>query len=284
MNLKDLDLNVNSWPELIDSLLHYLFRVGINFGGKLLLCIVIYFVGRRLIRYLNVIVGKTMTLKSVDASIASFLKSLIDIVLTVTLLIMIVNILGVNNSSLVALLASIGVAIGMAMSGTLQNFAGGVMILLFRPFRVGDYVLAQGHEGTVKEIQIFSTVITTSDNRTVFIPNGGLSSNVVVNYHRQTNRRMEWVVSVNYGTDFDRVKSVMESILKSNKQILDEPAPEIVLKTINQSSIDILIRAWVNRNQYWETLCKVNEQIYKEFPSNGIQNPFQQITVHIADK
>lgn len=283
MDPKDLDLNMNSWPELIDSLLHFLFRIGINFGGKLLVCFIIYFVGRRLIRYLNIILSKIMVTKNMDASIASFLKSLIDIILTVALLIMIVSILGVNNSSLVALLASIGIAIGMAMSGTLQNFAGGVMILLFRPFKVGDHVLAQGQEGTVKEIQIFNTIITASDNRTIFIPNGGLSTNVIINYHRQTNRRLEWVVSMDYGTDFDRVKSVVEHILKSDKHILDEPNSEIVVKAINQNSIDIQIRAWANRNNYWETLCKVNEQIYKQFPSNGIKFAYQHITVHMAN-
>ncbi|MCL1937962.1 MAG: mechanosensitive ion channel [Candidatus Azobacteroides sp.] len=280
---KYLDLNLNSWPEAIDSLLHFLFRWGIDIGGKLILCFVIYFIGRKLIHLINSLVGKAMTIRDLDASVASFLKSLIDIILTVALLIIIVNILGVNNSSLVALLASIGVAIGMALSGTLQNFAGGVMILLFRPFRVGDYVQAQGYEGTVKEIQIFSTMFVTPDNRTIFIPNGGLSGNLIINYHRQANRRIEWVVGVDYGTDFDRVKLVVEHILKNDLRILDTPGPEIMLKTMNQSSVDILIQAWVNRSYYLKTLYDINEQIYKEFTKQGISIPFPQITVHMAN-
>jgi small conductance mechanosensitive channel len=275
--LKDIDLKSVSWPDLIDSLLYEAFHLGKN----LAICIIIYFVGRKIIKYINLGVGKLMSSKRIDPSVASFLKSLINIILTAALLIMIVNILGINNSSFVALLASVGVALGMALSGTLQNFSGGVMILLFRPYEIGDYIQAQGQEGTVKDIQIFNTVIITSDNRTIFIPNGGLSSNIIVNFNNQKTRRVEWVVGVDYGSDFDRVKEVVRTVLKTDDRILTDPAPLIVLKTLNESAIDIQIRVWVNRPDCWDVYYNINEQIYKTFAAQGIGIPFPQLTVHL---
>jgi small conductance mechanosensitive channel len=228
--------------------------------------------------------AKIMSNKEFDPSISSFIRSLIDIALTATLLICIVNILGINTTSFVALFASVGVALGMALSGSLQNFAGGVMILIFRPYQVGDYIEAQGQGGTVKEIQIFNTVIITADNRTIYIPNGGLSSNVIVNYNDQTNRRVEWVVGVAYGTDFEKAKQILQGILKSDTRILSDPAPSIVVKTLNESSVDIQIRTWVNRPDYWDVYYAINEQIYATFNAKGIEIPFPQMTVHLADK
>jgi small conductance mechanosensitive channel len=279
-SLKDINLKSISWPDLIDSLFYEAF----HFGVKLAICIVIYIIGRKIIQYINYGVGKLMNGKQFDPSVASFLKSLINIILTAALLIMIVNILGINNSSFVALLASVGVAFGMALSGTLQNFSGGVMILLFRPYQVGDYIQAQGQEGTVKDIQIFNTVIVTADNRTIFIPNGGLSSNIIVNYNEQKTGRVEWVVGVDYGTDYDKAKEIALSILNADGRILTNPAPLIVLKTLNESSVDIQIRAWVNRSDYWDVYYNINEQIYKTFAAHDIGIPFPQLTVHLNNR
>jgi small conductance mechanosensitive channel len=279
-SLNDIDLKTVSWTGLFDSLLHETF----HFGIKLAICIVIYIIGRKLIKYLNKFLTKVMSRKEFDLSVTSFLRSFINIALTAILLLLIVSILGVNSSSFVALFASIGVAFGMALSGTLQNFAGGVMILLFRPYKVGDYILAQGQEGTVKEIQIFNTVIVTSDNRTIFIPNGGLSSNTIINYNKQKNRRVEWVVGVAYGSNYDKAKTVIQDILQGEKRILSNPAPLIALKTLNESSIDIVIRTWTLRENYWDVYFNVNEQIYKDFAAKGIDIPFPQLTVHLAEK
>ena len=278
-SLKDIDLKTVSWPEILDTLLHEIF----HFGLKLGICIIIYFIGRKLIKYLNQFLGRIMSNKEFDASVASFIKSLVNIILTVAMLIMIVNILGINNSSFVALLASIGVALGMALSGTLQNFAGGVMILLFRPYQVGDYILAQGQEGTVKEIQIFNTVIIASDNRTIFIPNGGLSSNTIINYNNQKNRRVEWIVGISYGSDYDNAKEIIQEILKSEERILPAPAPFIAIKTLNQSSVDVVIQAWVQKGDYSGVLYSINEKIYKVFSEKGIDMPFPQLTVHLKE-
>jgi small conductance mechanosensitive channel len=279
-SLKDILSNLTSWEGMVDHLL----REAFSFGTNILICLVIYFVGRKIIQYVHKLLDKLMSRKEFDPSVASFLKSLINIILTAALLIIIVTRLGIKSTSFVALLASIGVALGMALSGTLQNFAGGVMILLFRPYKVGDYIQAQGQEGTVQEIQIFNTVIVTGDNRTIFIPNGGLSANVIINFNNQTSRRLEWVVGVGYGTDFDLAKSVVRDILKSDARILPDPAPAIVLKTLNESSVDIQIRVWVNRPDYWDVYYSINEQIYKNFATRGIDIPFPQLTVHLADK
>lgn len=278
-SLKGIE-NISWWENTLYTLRDSV----LDFGQHLLLCIVIYFVGRKLIKYVKVFVNKLLGRQNFDPSVVSFLKSVIDIVLTAALLITIVNILGINNSSFVAILASAGVAMGMAMSGTLQNFAGGVMILVFRPYRIGDYIQAQGQEGTVKEIHIFNTEITTVDNKTVFIPNGGLSSNVIVNYNNENTRRIDMVIGVEYGTDYDFAKSTIKDIIQSDERILLDPAPFVALKTLNESSVDILIRVWVNTSDYWDAYFNLNEQIYKIFGKKRIGIPFPQMTVHLAGK
>ena len=278
-SFKDINLSTISWADVINFLSHQ----ALDFVQKLFICIIIYIVGKKLIQFLNKALEKLMNSRKLDASVISFLTSLINILLTVVLLITIINILGINNSSFLALFASFGIAMGMALSGTMQNFAGGVMILLFRPYKIGDYILAQGQEGTVKSIQIFSTVIITSDNRTVFVPNGGLSNNIIVNYHNQHTRRVEWSIGVEYGTDYDKAKSVIQSIISSDKRILNEPIPFIALKALNDSAVELLIRVWVKRSDYWDVYYDMNEQIYKVFATNGINIPFPQMTVHLPN-
>lgn len=278
-SFKDINIKDLSWTDLLDFLSHQ----ALDFGFKLLTAAIVYIIGKKLIRLLNAALSKLMNSKKLDLSVASFISSLINILLTVVLLIAIVNILGVNNSSFVALFASFGVAMGMALSGTMQNFAGGVMILLFRPYKIGDYIQAQGQEGTVKSIQIFNTVIITADNRTIFVPNGGLSNNIIVNFNNQDSRRVEWTIGIDYGTDYDKAKSVLQSILSGDKRILKDPSPFIALKMLNESSVDILIRVWVDRSDYWDVYFNINEQIYKMFAAHGINIPFPQLTVHLSD-
>ena len=275
--LKDINFKTTSWSEIIDSLLAEIF----HFGVKLLVCIAIYIIGRKIIQYLHKAMGRMMTRRKFDPSIASFVRSLIDIALTATLLLIIVNILGINTTSFVALFASIGVAIGMALSGTLQNFAGGVMILLFRPFKVGDYILAQGQEGTVKAIQIFNTVIIASDNRTIFMPNGGLSANTITNYSNQKNRRVEWLINIGYGNDYEKSKKIIQDILSGEKRILSNPEPLIALKALNQGSIEIVIRAWTSKGDFGDVFFDINEKIYNTFTLNSINTSTPQLTVHL---
>ena len=278
-SLKDLNLRSITWTDLMDFLSHQV----LDFAERLIICIIIYIVGKKLIKFLNSALGKLMNSRKLDVSAISFLTSLVNILLTVVLLITIINIMGINNSSFIALFASFGVAMGLALSGTMQNFAGGVMILLFRPYKIGDYIQAQGQEGTVKSIQIFNTILTTPDHRTVYVPNGGLSNNIIVNFNNQQTRRVEWTIGVEYGTDYDKAKSVIQDILSSEKRILHEPSPFIVLKDLSDNSVDILIRAWVKRTNFWDVYYAINEQIYKVFTASGINIPFPQLTVHLPE-
>lgn len=278
VSLKDIFLKTNSWTKLFD----YLLQEAFSFGIKIIGCIIICIVGRKIIHYLNRFFDKVMNSKKFDSSVVSFLKSLVNILFIVSMLLLIVNILGINNSSFVALLATIGVAFGMALSGTLQNFSGGVVILLFRPYKVGDYILVQGQEGIVKGIHIFNTVIITLDNRTIFIPNGRISSNVIVNCSEQNKRRIDWTFSIAYGSDYDRVKQIVLGILTVDDRIFAQPAPSVVLKKFNDSSVDIWVRAWLLSRDYFPVYFSINEAIYKNFATNNIDIPFPQLTIHQA--
>ncbi len=268
----------------VHDAIRLLIDAGVKFGLKLLACIVIYFIGKKIISYLNSLLHKILKKKETDPSVESFLRSLVSISLYAVLILIIVNVLGINSSSFVAILASAGVAIGLALSGTLQNFAGGVMILLFKPYRVGDYIEAQGQSGTVKEIQIFNTVLTTPDNRTIFIPNGGLSTGIIMNYSNQVNRRIEWIVGIAYGEDFDKSKSCIEKLLQDDKRILKEPSPLVAVNKLNTSSVDVVIRCWTLKEDYWDVYFDLNEKIYKVFGKENIEIPFPQMKVHLAEK
>ena len=200
----------------------------------------------------------------------------------VLLIVAIVDKLGIETTSFAALLASAGVAVGMALSGNLQNFAGGLIILLFRPYKVGDWIEAQNESGTVREIQIFHTILTTADNKTVYIPNGSASSGVIVNYSHEETRRVDWTVGVEYGEHFDRVEDTVRRILAADKRILDNPAPTVGLSALDASSVNIVIRVWVKNSDYWGVYYDVQRAIYEEFNKAGIGFPFPQLTIHTA--
>jgi len=261
--------------------LHELLNKGTDFGLRLVACILIYWIGRKIIRYVDKFMSKVFSNKGVDPSIASFAKSLINVLLTALLIVGIVSKLGIDTTSFAALLASVGVALGMALSGTLQNFSGGIMILLFKPYKVGDYIQAQGQEGTVREIHIFNTEIITGDNKTVFIPNGGLSANVIVNFNNEKTRRIDLVVGVEYGTDYDFARTTALEVVSTDNRILTSPTPMVALKTLNESSVDLLVRVWVKSADYWNVYFNLNEQLYKTFNQKGIGIPFPQMTVHL---
>ena len=260
--------------QLIDS--------GIQAGGHILKAVIVFLVGRFLIRMLNRLVRRLMDKRNVDISIKTFVRSLVNILLTVLLIVSVVGALGVETTSFAALLASAGVAIGMALSGNLQNFAGGLVILLFKPYKVGDWIDAQNVSGTVKEIQIFHTILTTADNKLIYVPNGALSSGVVTNYSNQTTRRVEWIVGVDYGEDYNKVEKVVREVLAADKRILDDPAPFIALHALDASSVNVVARVWVNSADYWGVYFDINKAIYATFNEQGINFPFPQLTVHQA--
>ena len=252
----------------------------VSAGGRIIGAVLIFVVGRFLISLLRKMLARLLAKRHVDASIQSFVKSLVNILLTILLIIAVIGKLGVETTSFAALLASAGVAIGMALSGNLQNFAGGLIVLLFRPFKVGDWIESQGVSGTVKEIQIFHTILTTGDNKVIYIPNGAMSSGVVTNYNTQTTRRVEWIVGVDYGEDYDKVQQIVTDILAADKRILKDPAPFIALHALDASSVNVVARVWVNSADYWGVYFDINKAIYATFNEKGINFPFPQLTVH----
>lgn len=266
---------VSEWmPQLVHDYL-------IPFGLKLLAAIVVYILGRWVIKLVKKGLSRAMSYRNADPTLNTFLMSLVSVLLTFFLILAIVGILGVNTSSLVALLASAGLAIGMALSGTLQNFAGGVMIMLFRPFKVGDFISAQGFEGKVNEIQIFNTHLLTMDNKEIILPNGALSTNAMTVFSKQDIRRVDWVYSIAYGDDYDKAKSVLKRLCQEDERILKEPNVMIELINLNNSSVDITVRAWVNTPDYWPVFFAMNEKVYKTFAKEGLNIPFPQMDVHL---
>lgn len=253
---------------------------GISLGGRILGALLIFVIGRLIISFINRMFARILERRKVDAGIQSFLKSLVNILLMILLIVAVISKLGIETTSFAALLASAGVAVGMALSGNLQNFAGGLIILLFRPYKVGDWIECQNVSGTVREIQIFHTILTTADNKTVYIPNGSASSGVIVNYSREDTRRVEWVVGVEYGEHYERVEETVRRILAGEKRILNDPAPSVALGALDASSVNITIRVWVKNSDYWGVYYDVNRAIYEEFNKAGIGFPFPQLTVH----
>lgn len=253
---------------------------GIRAGERILIAVLVFIVGRFLITMLNKFIRRLMDKRKVDISIKTFVKSLVNILLTILLIISVVGALGVETTSFAALLASAGVAVGMALSGNLQNFAGGLIVLLFKPYKVGDWIESQGVSGTVKEIQIFHTILTTGDNKTIYVPNGAMSSGVVTNYNTQTTRRVEWIIGIDYGEDYEKVRQIVADILTADKRILEDPAPFIALHALDASSVNVIARVWVNSPDYWGVYFDVNKTIYEAFNKEGINFPFPQLTVH----
>ena len=246
-----------------DLIIEKLIDMCISAGKNILIAIIVYIVGRFLISLIQRVMGNMLSRRKVEISIQTFLKSLVSILLNV-------------------LLASAGVAIGMALSGNLQNFAGGLIILFFKPYKVGDWIEAQNVSGSVTAIQIMHTLVTTADNKVVYIPNGAMSSGVITNYSRLDTRRVEWIVGVDYGEDIDKVKSVVNELIQKDNRILKEPAPVIALHALDSSSVNVTIRAWVANGDYWNVYFEMNKNIYDEFNRQGIDFPFPQMTIHQA--
>ena len=266
---------ISEWlPDLVKEYL-------VPFGIKLLAAIVVLLLGRWLIKLIKKSMLKILDRRKADPSLSTFLMSLVSVLLTFFLIMAIVGILGINTSSLVALLASAGLAVGMALSGTLQNFAGGVMIMLFKPFKVGDFISAQGYDGKVSEIQIFNTHLLTVDNKEVILPNGILSTGTMTVFSKQDTRRVDWTFSIAYGDDYDKAKAVLKRLCSQDERILAEPAVMIELMKLNTSSVDLTVRAWVNTPDYWAVYFTMNEKVYKAFAEEGLNIPFPQMDVHV---
>lgn len=267
------------------DVVHATTDLAVSVVGKIIQLALIWYIGRWLSRRLVKLVKVVMERREVAPSVRTFVASLLDVVSLIIILIMIISILGIDTSSFIALFASAGVAIGMALSGTLQNFAGGVIILLFRPFKVGDFIEAQGVAGTVKEIQIFNTLVATGDNKVILLPNGPVSTGIINNYSREDVRRVDMVFSISYGDDFEKAKAVLLRLIAEDERILDTPAaPAINLLELAASSIDISVKIWCKQSDYWNVKFDMNKRVYETFPKEGLNFPYQTFTVNVTNE
>lgn len=249
---------------------------------KIALALVIYFIGKQIIKWIIRLMDKAFTRHKVETSLRTFLRSLVKALLMIVLVLAIVQTLGINTSSFLALFASAGLAVGMALSGTLQNFAGGVVLLLLRPYKVGDYIEAQGQSGTVESIGLFSTCLKTPDNQTIYVPNNTIATSIIDNYSQSETRRVDWTLSISYGDDVDVARREILAMLVADKRVLTDTAPVVYVKNLGDSSVDLVIRAWVANGDYWGLYFDMNEKMYKELPSKGINFPFPQMDIHVT--
>ena len=267
MNPEDL---VNQGTEIV-----------LAYGPKLVAAIVVLIVGGWVVKGIVSAVGRGMDKGALDPSLKPFLVGILSMLLKVMLVISVLGMLGIEMTSFIVILGSVGLAVGMALSGTLQNFAGGVMILLFKPFKVGDVIDAQGYIGSVSEIQIFNTVLKTPDNKTIIIPNGGLSNASMTNYSTEAKRRVDWTIGVGYGDDLDKARQVIRKLCDDDSRILAEPEVFIAVSELADSSVNFTVRAWVNAEDYWGVFFDMNENVYKTFGKEGLNIPYPQMDVHI---
>ena len=260
-----------------------------KFGLKVILALLIYIVGAWLIKKAKVLISKAFEKKKADSTLSSFVLSLVTALLWIVLILALVGTLGVNTTSIAALLAAGGMAIGMAMSGAVQNLAGGLILLAFKPFKVGEFIQAQGYFGRVSEITIVHTKIVTTDNREITIPNGAISNGTIDNYSCREPHRLSLKFNVPYGTDFDQVKSILLEMVKQQPLILNKETnpgaknPKVYVDELNDSAVRIKLRVWVLAPNYKKVEHWLNEQIYKELPKNGISFPFPQLDVHMKN-
>lgn len=286
-SLKTIDLDLAAIAEKIattptNELLGELLDKAVSFGLKVLAALIIYGIGAWLIRKVKNILTRVFERKGTDAAVASFAMSITSIALTLILIIITIGVLGIDTSSFAALLAGGGMAIGLALNGTVQNFAGGIMLLIFKPFKSGDFIEAQGYSGTVSEVTITSTKLVTTDNRVIIIPNGALSNGTINNYSDQKFRRVDITVDVEYGSSSEEVKRILHSLIKDDSRILNEPAPPfIALSALKESGVQFTMRLWVNASDYWNVFFELTEEIYNELPKNGIKFPFPQLDINI---
>ncbi|WP_340111601.1 mechanosensitive ion channel family protein [Maribellus mangrovi] len=266
----------------MENLSEQIYGIVMEYGPKLIGAIVTLIIGMWVISIIRGVLRKNFEKREVDPSLRGFLNSMIGIGLKVMLWMAVIGMMGVEMTSFIAILGAVGLAVGMALSGTLQNFAGGVMILLFKPFKVGNYISAQGHAGIVNEIQIFNTILKTPDNKTIIIPNGGLSTNSMINFSAEPKRRVDFTFGIAYGDDVDKAKQVLMKLIKADERIINDPAePFIAVSELADSSVNLVVRVWAEASNYWGIYFDLHENVYKTFAKEGLNIPFPQMDVHV---
>ncbi len=284
MNLSDLKDVVTGENTLLRDGMKALTEMTVSFVPKLLVAILILWVGMKLAKMLRKVIVKGLDRRNAEPSLKSFLGSLVDVLLKAMIIIMAMDVVGIKATSFIALLGAMGLAIGMALQGTLQNFAGGVIILLMKPFKVGDYIECGAFKGYIQEIRIFHTLMRPFNGRTIVIPNSELSNKSLINHTRDETIRLDVVASVAYGSDLDKVKSVLMQVVDDDPLVLHDPKPPVVaVSELADSSVNLSIWIWVRTEDYWTVWMRIRENIYKAFYQNNITIPFPQVDVHLAE-
>lgn len=267
------------WNGLINTLTGY----AVSLCLRVVAALLVLFIGRLIIKKVCKIFSTILAKKNVDQSLSTFSSSVLRISMMTILFITVIAVLGIETSSFIAIFASAGVAVGLALSGTLQNFAGGVLILILKPYKIGDFIEADGVAGTVKEILIFNTVIITPNNERIIIPNGGLSTNTIKNYSSEQYRRVEWRVGITYGNNVEVARKVILEILESDPHAMRDEyhIPTVALESLDDSAVTLVVRGFATAENYWPVFYRVNERIYNELPKHGISFPYPQLDVHI---
>ncbi|MFK5854653.1 MAG: mechanosensitive ion channel [Bacteroidota bacterium] len=265
-----------------DLLVNWLSTSGIDFGMKLLGAITVLIIGTWVIRIISKRVMNLMAKSNVEAALQTFIKSILTVTLRIILIISALSMIGIQMTTFIAMLSAASLAVALAFRNSLSNLAGGVMIMFFKPFKMGDFITAQGHAGSVNEIQIFNTYLTTSDNKIVIIPNGKLSNGVLVNNSTKDTRRVDWVFGIGYGDNYDTAKNMILEFLTTDKRVINTPAePFIALQELADSSVNIVVRAWVKKADYSGVSFGLNEYYYKNAAKNNINMPFPQMDIHM---
>lgn len=280
MQLSDLKDVVTGENTIFKDALHGLMDLTVSFIPKLIACILVLWIGFKLIKLVKKGLSKMLDKRSAEGSLKGFLTSLVDVLLKVMLVIMAMDIIGIKATSFIAVLGAAGLAVGMALQGTLQNFAGGVIILLMRPFKVGDYIEANGYKGYVKDIRIFHTFIRPFNGRIIIVPNSELATKSLINHTKEPVIRLDVTASVAYGTDLDKAMAVLKKVVDDDELILKDPIPKICVSELNTSSVDYSMWLWTTVDDYWTVWMRIRENIYKAFNENGISIPFSQLDVH----
>ncbi len=269
----------------LDSLIRTFGQMVADFGGRLFAAILVWIIGFWIVKKLVASISFGMKARKVDPSLASFLTSFLSITFKVFVVVIILTTLGVQMTSIVAVLGAASLAVGMALSGTLQNVAGGMIILLFKPFRVGDAIItSDGKSGVVKKIMIFTTQMNTFDNQVLFLPNGTLANGVITNLSMGKKRRTDLTVGVSYGDDVEKARKLVLKILAKDERVLKDPAPVVLLSSLDDSAVTLTVRYWTLFDDLYVTQADVLETIYQEFPKNKLNFPFPQMDVHLKKK
>lgn len=272
-------IHKGNYEELLDKVTMW----SISFAGKLLLAFLLFIVGKWAIRKIHRLALRIISKRNSDSTLNSFLGSLIDVTLYVVLIVIIISAVGVQTVSFAAIIGAAGLAIGLSVKDNLSNFAGGIMILANKPFKIGDYIEAQSQSGEVEAVGILYTKLLTFDNKQIFIPNGPLSTGTIINYNSQLTRRVDINVSVEYGSNIEQVKEILLDLAKKHPKVLQQPAPFARMGKMNDSSIDFGFKVWTTPSDYWDVYFDLNEQVYTRLLAEGLNIPFPQMTIHMAD-